>query len=135
MPRGVGVVRKLAEHGVAAMQPRIINGRWCQPLISRRQAAVQRKKAIVEGTYGSFSAETGGWNPSWDPAPAPIVARPHKGHLHQRNRATRAAKIDEALLKQDKLYLEAKKSLLHRRPEPGFEALLKRLSSRQGPRK
>jgi hypothetical protein len=47
----------------------------------------------------------------------------------------RVAKIDEALLKQDKLYLESRKALLHRRPDTGFEAIVKRLSGRQGPLK
>jgi hypothetical protein len=59
VPRGMGIVTKLAEHGAAALRPRIINGRWASPIISRRQAADQRKKALIAGTYGSFSLETG----------------------------------------------------------------------------
>ena len=41
----------------------------------------------------------------------------------------RAAKIDEALLKQEKLYLDSRKAVTVRQTDFSYEALLKRLNS------
>mmetsp|Transcript_1382 Transcript_1382/g.1842 ORF Transcript_1382/g.1842 Transcript_1382/m.1842 type:complete len:137 (+) Transcript_1382:64-474(+) len=127
-PRGFGILKKLAEHGASAMQPRIIRGRWAKPIISRRKAADQRKKAVIEGTFGSFSIEHGGWDPKWDKCQRPITARPFKGHKQERNRTERVQKIEKNLESQNKLFLEAKKATFKEKPEENYEDLLKRLS-------
>jgi hypothetical protein len=63
--RGTSVIRKLVEHGAAALQPRIVNGRWCQPLVSRRRAADARKRALVEGTYGNGAVSEAAGEHQW----------------------------------------------------------------------
>lgn len=126
-----GVVNLLAEHGVDALKPRIMNGRWVAPIISKRKAAVQRKKAILDGSFGAFSIEKGGgWDPAWDPIPRPIVARPYKLHKRQRTRAARAAKIDAALLGQDELHFKRlKENKLFRRKKPGLMEVIKTMTA------
>ncbi len=50
---GLSVSQKLARYGEAALRPTLVNGRWKRPIVSRRQAAVVRKTALIEGTFGS----------------------------------------------------------------------------------
>lgn len=40
---------------------------------------------------------TGGWDPAWDKPPKMYLIKPKKGHLRERTRATRAAKITAAM--------------------------------------
>lgn len=48
-------IRLLAEHGAAALRPRIDKGRYIAPLVPKRVAANIRKRAVIEGTFGTFS--------------------------------------------------------------------------------
>lgn len=128
---GAGVLEKLARHGVEALRPRVEQGRWLRPMVSRRQAADVRKAAVVNGTYGKFSAEGGGWDPSWDSPPKPWIMKPPKLHKRERNREDRISKIDEALKGQDDRYLQILKER-HARKEPAtHENLLKKVTARR----
>ena len=47
--------------------------KWHRPLVSKRVANTLRKKAIRNGTYGTFDADTGiGWEAAWD-QPSPLL--------------------------------------------------------------
>ena len=98
--------RYLVQKGVEALRPQRMSEdskKWFRPLISRRKAAVMRKAAIADGTFGSFDKTTGiGWDPQWDidvyNARGNIPAlRPPKGHKRERTRETRAQKIESHL--------------------------------------
>lgn len=104
-------LRKLSKHGGDALKPtvRIVDNSkiWIPPLVSRRKAAALRKEAIQNGSFGSFVAEKGGWDPSWDlellgrtKGRFPSV-RPPKLPRHQRNREERAKKIEQKLVGMD----------------------------------
>jgi hypothetical protein len=82
-------LRLLAAHGGAALRPSLDKGKYIAPLVPRRIAADVRKRAIVQGTYGSFSLPVGGWDPAWDETKKMFVMRPYKGHLRDRNRKER----------------------------------------------
>ena len=94
---------------------KLASGKWLAPRVSARYAARYRKEAILNGTYGSYSPETGmygllplrtmqcsadfelgaagGWDPAWDKAPAAMVQRPPKGHKFERVREQRIATV------------------------------------------
>lgn len=57
--------------------------------MSRRKAADLRKQAKVEGTYGSFTPNVGGWDPAWDEPRKMYMLKPNKGHRNERTRAKR----------------------------------------------
>ena len=67
-------LRHLQKYGADALKPsRIIDElptkrqRWAKPLVSKRVANTLRKKAMRNGTFGSYDALTGiGWDKSWD---------------------------------------------------------------------
>ena len=88
-------LRILAQHGGEALRPKIVMGRYIPPLISKRVAAKARKRAIVDGTFGSFklldeNGQTrGGWDPSWDIPRRFHFLKPPKGHKRERSRQTR----------------------------------------------
>jgi hypothetical protein len=59
---------------------------WHKPKVSRRRANVLRKRAIRDGTYGTFSIDTWeGWDPAWD-----------SGLFHQR-RSPRAPAVAKGI--------------------------------------
>ena len=98
--------RYLMEKGVEALRPQRVSEdskKWIRPLISRRKAAVMRKAAIADGTFGSFDTSTGiGWDPQWDVDVYHVrgnisALRPPKGHKRERTRETRAQKIESNL--------------------------------------
>ena len=86
LPRAL---RLLAQHGVAALRPSLEKGRYIAPMIPRRIAADVRKRAIVQGTYGSFSLPIGGWDPAWDETKKMFVMKPFRGHSRDRTRKER----------------------------------------------
>ncbi len=55
----MSVLQKLVKYGEAALRPTLVNGKWKRPMISRRQAAVVRKTALIEGTFGSVDPVKG----------------------------------------------------------------------------
>ena len=44
---------------------------------------------LLKGSYGSFSAETGGWDPKWDTPRKIVTMRPYRGHKRERSRPER----------------------------------------------
>eukprot|EP01039_Chlorochromonas_danica_P004331 gene4331-4752_t len=94
LPRAI---RLLTQYGAAALKPTTENGRYRGPLIPRRIAATFRKRCIIEGTYGQFVPNQGGWDPAWDKERKIFMLDPYKGHKFERNRAERAKKIDVAM--------------------------------------
>ena len=110
---------------------------WRGPIVSKRVANVIRKKAIQQGTFGSFDAATGaGWDPLWDLALKPNKynvtrfggVRPPRKRSRERNREDRAKKIEAnletRLEKMEEYYVEKEAS---RVKEKGFEARFKRM--------
>lgn len=122
----------LSRIGEEALQPQLVRESWRKPRVSKRVAAVLRKQAIKEGTFGSFDPETGkGWDPKWDSLrqTGTMQLRPPKLTTRQRTREQRAQKIEKALEdmdeKIDEHYAKLKES---RTKERSFENWFKDLS-------
>jgi hypothetical protein len=97
-------LRQLCKKGEAALRPSFdeATNRWRKPAVSKRIAAVVRKHAVQDGTFGSFDPETGkGWDPKWDSVKqiGTMQLRPNKMTARQRSRESRAQKI-EGLVEQ-----------------------------------
>ena len=110
---------------------------WRTPIVSKRVANTLRKKALRDGTYGSFDSETGaGWEPSWDlvlKSSQYKVSRyggilPPKKTSRERSREERAQKLEEQLEtrleKIEEYYTEKEESRVQ---DQSFEARYKRL--------
>lgn len=63
--------------------------RYYAPLVSRRKAADIRKRAIIEGTFGTWDPNYGGWDPAWDEPKKMYMLRPSKEHKRDRTREKR----------------------------------------------
>ena len=111
---------------------------WKPPVLSKRRAAMLRKEAIRNGTYGTFDPEKGGvgWDPSWDVQLA--VANPHglgrytamrvpKKASHQRSREMRAQKIEAAMEGMDERMEEIQAAKHRNKPPVTFENTYKKL--------
>lgn len=110
---------------------------WQSPIVSKRVANAIRKKALRDGTYGSFDTQTGaGWDPSWDlvlKSSQYRVSRyggvlPAKKTSRERNREERAQKLEEQLeirLEKIEEYYTGKEE--SRIQDKSFEAHYKRL--------
>lgn len=83
------IVRLLTNHGSDALKFTVEKGRYVKPLVPKRIAADYRKKTIIEGTFGTFVPNEGGWDPTWDMPTKIYPLRPHKGHKNERNRQER----------------------------------------------
>ena len=115
-------VRKLSQHGAAALQPSLAEvsqeaaeanvkprNLWKRPIISKRTAKEMRKQAIRDGTYGSFVENQGGWDPAWDLVLLPNKnsqgrvrgLAPRKLASRNRKREERAKKIEATLQDMD----------------------------------
>lgn len=83
----------------------LLSGRYIGAQVPRRAAALVRKRAIVEGTYGSFDPlrgalfvpfeysdllSSGGWKPEWEEPRKIVSLRPYKGHERERTRQQRS---------------------------------------------
>ena len=88
--------RQLQRNGEEALKPQYVKNSWHKPAISGRKAAVLRKQAIREGTYGAFDPATGrGWDPLWD-TPAKVASiRAPKESKRERTRESRAQRIEQ----------------------------------------
>lgn len=104
--------------------------RWWRPVVGLRKAKVARKQAIVNGTYGSFDEENGGWLPEWDHVREPRILRPPKRHKRERTRAARAAKIVDKMKEMPAKIAAYRKEVVDRKPTPGIETTLRLLSKR-----
>ena len=119
-PRFKSSVRKLAQHGAEALQPRMFINEAEQrvfeaPRVSRRKANVLRKEAIRNGTFGSFDKSKGiGWDPQWDVTLAIAKTAGHGRHRvqppkkskRQRTREARALRIEEKMEGMDERMAE-----------------------------
>lgn len=129
-----GFRRNAEKLGVDAFRPHPRDDgtkRWLRPALSRRQWKVARKTAIINGTFGTFSKENGGWLPEWDEVREPQIVYPHKGHKRDRTRADRAKKIDQAMKDMPEKIQAYRDAVVARKPPPGIESLLKRLARRR----
>lgn len=122
-------IRLLAQHGKAALSHRIENGKYIPPLISKRIGKAMRKRSIVDGTYGSFSATQGGWDPAWDEPGKMFMLRPYRGHLRERNRDARATKITQAMEKMPKRISDMEADIASRKPVKDIGYLFKRVAA------
>ena len=123
-------LRMLAQHGSAALQPSIERGKYIAPKVSRRVAANVRKRALVEGTFGTFSEEKGGWDPEWDSPRKMFMMRPFKGHVRERNREERAKKITDAMATMPERLHNLEKEVASRRPKKDITFMFKKLGGR-----
>ena len=112
------------------MQPSIERGKYIAPKVSRRVAANVRKRALVEGTFGTFSAEEGGWDPQWDSPRKMFMMRPFKGHARERNREVRAKKITDAMATMPERLSNLDKEVASRRPKKDIAFMFKKLGGR-----
>ena len=123
-------LRMLAQYGAAALQPTIERGKYIAPKVSRRVAANVRKRALVEGKFGTFSAEEGGWDPEWDLPRKMFMMRPFKGHVRERNRDVRAKKITDAMTSMPDRLSSLDKEVASRRPKKDIAFMFKKLGGR-----
>ena len=89
IPKIPFIVKTISKYGDRALKPFITKDKYYGPLVSRRKQAVMRKKCIINGTYGEFIPNQGGWNPKWDKFKKMFCIRPNKGHKHERTRLER----------------------------------------------
>jgi hypothetical protein len=124
-------LKKLSQHGGDALKPsvRMVENKkvWIPPMVSRRKAAALRKEAMKNGSFGTFSADKGGWDPSWDlemlgttKGRFPSI-RPPKLPRHQRNREERAKKIEQKLEGMDERIEEYYQTKHDSKPANTFE--------------
>jgi hypothetical protein len=127
-------LRHLCAHGEQALKQQKFGGdRWRKAMVSKRVAADLRKKAMIEGTYGTFNTETGaGWDPKWDnPGRMPSLKAPKDSRSFQ-SREKRAVKIETKLADMDQQIEDHREMLRSRKPEPSFENYYKRLMKSAG---
>jgi hypothetical protein len=100
-------------------------GKWRKPMVSPRLAAKVRKAAIREDSVGPGKM----WDPVWEleNPKLPSLKAP-KGHLRDRTREKRAAKIEDNLKGMDKKIAEYRAAVEGRKPVPGIETLFKRIN-------
>jgi hypothetical protein len=145
VPRFRSAVRKLAQHGVQALQPQLqVRGEgeaaedrtWRPPAISGRIASVIRKQAVRDGTFGSFDKETGaGWDPVWDVEMAKSKSAGsgryrqgvHKHASRVRSREMRAQKIEKNMEGMDQRMEDYLAKKAGRKQPNTFENMYKKL--------
>ncbi len=150
-----GALRKLYRYGSDALKPTKImeelptkRQRWQKPLVSKRVANTLRKKAIRNGTFGTYDPETGvGWDKHWDVGSDTTSSsenmnkhtlnegqlewmnlRPRKETKRERTREARAKKIEGMLTTADDKILEYRLAEQAKKPIPGVETTIKKLS-------
>jgi len=136
-------LKKLHVQGIAALQaqpipdPTSSRQRWKRPIVSRRIANDLRKKAIREGTYGSYDATQGiGWDQSWDEGLFGVKnvgnvnwmeIRGFKETKRERTRESRAMRIEGLLEVADDKIVEFRQKRRDSKPEGGIENVIKRM--------
>jgi hypothetical protein len=104
-------------------------GKYFGPLVPKRKASVIRKQAIKEGLYGSFDPVKGcGWDAKWDELKVKKMyfLKPHKGHLRERTRPERAAKITKAMEGMPARLAKYKQEIKDRRPKKDIMFMFER---------
>ena len=143
---------QLHSKGIAALQPtKIIDSptdadsistsqrqRWRKPVVSKRIAKDLRKKAIREGTYGTYDAEKGiGWDSNWDEGLFGgksnvgkinwMEIRGFKQTKRERTRESRAQRVEGLLATADDKIVEYRQKKRDSKPEGGIENVIKRM--------
>lgn len=154
-PKIRSALKHLHKHGAAALHPtkrvdpNVKRQKWLRPIVSKRIAADLRKKAIKQGTFGSYDPTNGiGWDSSWDVKTVArgddggrieicsngklpwMQIRPPKETKRERTRETRAVKIEKLLEVADDKILQHKLDLEERKPVPGIENKIKKIIER-----
>jgi len=135
-------LRHLQKYGVEALLPHKQPGskNWDKPRISNRVAADLRKKAIREGTFGSFDTTTyTGWDPKWDASIKQgggginwMQIRRPKETKRERIREARAVKIESLLAQADQKIADYKIERREKKPEPGIVHTIKNMMKGKG---
>lgn len=126
LPRSV---RLLAQWGDQALRPAIEKGKYIAPLIPKRLAANIRKRSIIEGTFGSFSKETGvGWDPEWDTPRKMFILKAPRGHLRERRRPERADKVTQAMAGMEERVSKLAQEVQSRKPKKDIAFMYKRIA-------
>jgi len=126
-------VRLLSDHGMAALMPTMKNGKYWAPMISKRKAAVLRKTAIADGSFGTFDPTQGGWDSAWDVPKQFHFLKPFKGHVRERTRPTRAAVITKAMTGMPDRVAKLRDDVNGRKPKKDFSFMLKRIAGLSKP--
>mmetsp|Transcript_10805 Transcript_10805/g.23445 ORF Transcript_10805/g.23445 Transcript_10805/m.23445 type:complete len:143 (+) Transcript_10805:61-489(+) len=125
--------RYLQKHGEEALRPRFVNESWRRAAVSGREAAILRKAAVREGSYGAFDPATGrGWDPLWDKPGKTASIRPPKETKRERTRESRAQRIEQLLEQADEKIETYRKAQQEKKPEPGIETLFKKMMKGPG---
>jgi hypothetical protein len=85
----------------------------------------------VVGLYGSFDAVKGrGWDSKWDELKVKKMyfLRPHKGHLRERSRPERAAKITKAMQAMPERIAKYEQEVRDRKPKRDIPSLFARVA-------
>ncbi|RLN54133.1 hypothetical protein BBJ29_008477 [Phytophthora kernoviae] len=114
-------IRLSAAEAEAAMKPKLVEGKWMQPMISGRKVAMVKKHALRNGLVGTWEEGKGGWLESWDRPQKHHVMRPLKGHKNQRNEFERVKKVQAALEAMPTKIAEHKKALKLAKPLKGLD--------------
>lgn len=141
-------LRNLHSQGIKALQAQPITDptssrqRWKGPIVSRRVAKDLRKKAIREGTYGTYDALAGiGWEKSWDEGLFQSGAdsgasvgkinwmeiRGFKETKRERTRESRAKRIEALLEVADDKTMEFRQKNRDAKPEEGIANVIKQM--------
>ncbi len=134
---------QLHAKGIAALQPTKIvdpsstRQKWRKPVVSKRIAKDLRKKAIREGTYGTYDADKGiGWDQKWDEGLFGgknvgkvnwMEIRGFKETKRERTRESRAQRIEGLLAAADDKIAEYRQNRRDSKPEGGIENVIKRM--------
>jgi hypothetical protein len=137
-------LRNLHTQGIKALQAQPITDptssrqRWKGPIVSRRVAKDLRKKAIREGTYGTYDALEGiGWDEAWDVGLFKdnssvgkinwMEVRGFKETKRERTRESRAKRIEALLDGADDKIMQFRQKKRDDKPEGGISNVIKQM--------
>lgn len=78
------LLAKSATEAGNMLKPSVSGRKWIRPALSKRKAAMIRKEALRNGTYGTWTPVEGGWLPEWDGVAKHTVPNPPKLHKNIR---------------------------------------------------
>ena len=125
----------MAQHGEAALRPALDKGKYIAPLVPPRLAANLRKRAIADGSFGSFSPEHGGWDPEWDEPKKMFIMKRLKGHKRERDREQRAGKVTIAMQGMAERFEKMRSDNLGRKPKQDIAFMFKRVAEMSATKK
>ena len=102
--------------------------KYVAPLVPKRMAANQRKRAIADGTFGSFSLENGGWDPEWDTPRKQFITKRLKGHKRERDRESRANKVTIAMQGMPERFEKMRMDNEARKPKQDIAFMFRRVA-------